>query len=86
MLLQKVEYFNLEGTINYKVIISLVLFLLAIIFMVQNLDVVEIHFLFWNLAMSLSLLIFLLFIIGAIAGWLLVSLRSHSKSKTAEMI
>lgn len=58
---------------NIKLVISLVLLALVLIFVVQNTQVVEIHFLLWSLAMSRALVIFLVLAIGMLAGWLLAS-------------
>ena len=59
---------------NYKLIFTLVLAGLMVIFIVQNVAVVEIRFLFWKASMSRSIMIFLVLAVGIITGWLL---RSH---------
>ena len=53
---------------NYKLILILVLAGLSVIFIIQNVDVVEIRFLFWSIQMSRALLMFFLFAIGIIIG------------------
>lgn len=58
---------------HLKLILSLLLAGLAVLFVVQNVAVVEVRFLLWGLQMTLSLLIFLLFASGLIVGWLLHS-------------
>lgn len=58
---------------NYKLILSLILACLALLFIIQNAAVAEIHFLFWTFSMSGGLMIFLVLIIGVIIGWLLRS-------------
>jgi len=55
---------------------------LAVLFIIQNVMVVEIRFLFWTLSMSRSLLIFFLLAIGIIIGWLLHSYFLHQKKKS----
>ncbi|MDT7041758.1 lipopolysaccharide assembly protein LapA domain-containing protein [Candidatus Nitronereus thalassa] len=45
-----------------------------VLFTVQNYEVVEIKFLFWNLAMSRALMLFMVLIVGITIGWLL---RGH---------
>ena len=57
----------------FKLILSLTLALLAVLFVVQNVAVVEVRFLLWGLHMTLSLLMFLLFGCGLMVGWLLHS-------------
>jgi len=64
---------------NIKLIITLILIGLAVLFIIQNTAVVEIHFLFWKLSMSRSLFMFFLFAIGIIAGWIGHSYFSHHK-------
>jgi putative membrane protein len=63
---------------NYKLIFNLVLVGLMVIFIVQNVAVVEIRFLFWKVSMSRSIMIFLVLAVGIITGWML---RSHFGSK-----
>ena len=56
---------------NYKMIIALVLAGVCVIFIFQNIEVVQIHFLLWSFAMSRSLLVILLLVMGIAIGWLL---------------
>ncbi len=56
---------------NFKFIAILILAGLAVLFIIQNVAVVEIQFLFWSIKMSRSLLMFLLLAIGIILGWFL---------------
>ena len=58
---------------HFKLFLSLLLAGLAVLFVVQNVAVVEVRFLLWGLQMTLSLLIFLLFAGGIVVGWLLHS-------------
>jgi len=60
-------------SMNYKLILILVLSGLTVLFIIQNVVVVEVRFLFWSLEMSRSLLMFFLIAIGMIIGWLLHS-------------
>jgi uncharacterized integral membrane protein len=59
--------------LNYKKIISLVLAALTILFILQNIAVINISFLFWTFFISRSVLIFLVLLIGIVIGWLLCS-------------
>lgn len=65
---------------NYRIIVSLVLLLLTLLFILQNTSVVEFHFLFWTVAMSRSLMFFLLLGVGIIIGWIMHG-HSHSRRK-----
>ncbi len=58
---------------HLKLFLSLALAGLTVLFVLQNVIVVEVRFLLWGLHMTLSILIFLLFAIGLIVGWLLHS-------------
>jgi uncharacterized integral membrane protein len=58
---------------HLKLMLSLTLAGLAVLFVIQNVTVVQVRFLFWSLSMTLSLFIFLLFATGLIVGWLLQS-------------
>ena len=62
-----------------KLILSLVLAGLAVIFIVQNVAVVDIRFLFWKLSMSRALFMFFLLAIGIVVGWSLHSYQIHRK-------
>tara|TARA_R110002094_G_scaffold181661_3_gene159504 strand:- start:1581 stop:1790 length:210 start_codon:yes stop_codon:yes gene_type:complete len=67
---------------NYKLILMLVLAGLAVLFIIQNVAVVEIQFLFWSIQMSRSLLMFLMLAIGIIIGWFLHSYLKYQKGKS----
>ena len=56
---------------NYKLIVALVLAAFGVIFIFQNIAVVQIQFLFWSFTISQSLLIILLLALGIAIGWLL---------------
>ena len=64
---------------RYKLIISLALICLIVIFIIQNVSVIEINIFFWTIAMSRVLLMFILIAIGIIIGWLLKSYSMHGK-------
>ena len=68
---------------HLKLILSLLLAGLAVLFVVQNVAVVEVRFLLWGLQMTLSLLIFLLFAGGIIVGWLLHSYWMYRRKAAA---
>jgi len=61
---------------NYKLTFSIVLAGLAVLFIIQNVTIVELKFLFWTLSISRALLMFLVLSMGIILGWLL---HSHIK-------
>ena len=65
---------------NAKLVISLVLAGLAVLFIIQNVMVVDIRFLFWTLSMSQALLMFFILAIGVVIGWTLHSLSVSRRS------
>jgi uncharacterized integral membrane protein len=71
----------MEEQMHFKLALSLVLAGLIVLFIVQNVAVVEVRFLFWGLSMSLSLFVFLLFVLGVIMGWLLHSYFLHRRKR-----
>ncbi len=64
-----------------KLVFSLVLTGLVALFVSQNVAIVEIRFMFWQVSMSRSLLIFFLLAIGIMVGWLMHSLFVHRSNK-----
>ena len=66
---------------NLKFVLLIILAGIVVIFITQNVAVVEVRFLFWNISMSRALLIFFLLIIGATLGWFLHSYVAYRKSK-----
>jgi len=62
---------------NAKLFSILGLIALAVIFIVQNTDVVALRFLFWNIDMSRSLMYVFLLLIGTGAGWFLHAHMLH---------
>jgi len=70
---------------NFKLMTVLVLGGLAVLFIFQNVAVVEVQFLFWSMQVSRALLMFLLFAVGIIVGWFLHSFFNFRRGKTKQM-
>lgn len=66
---------------NLKLTLVLILSSIAVVFIAQNVEVVELSFLFWRATMSSSILIFFTLMIGFIVGWFLHSYLLYRKSK-----
>jgi uncharacterized integral membrane protein len=66
---------------NAKLTISLVLMMILVIFIIQNTAVMEVRFLFWTVAMSRALMLFLLVGVGIVCGWFLHGYLTHRKSR-----
>jgi putative membrane protein len=54
---------------NSKLVLVLLLSSLAAVFIAQNIDVVEVSFLFWRASISSALLIFFTLLMGFFLGW-----------------
>ena len=67
---------------NYKLILILILAGLILLFIIQNVAVVEIKFLFWSIQMSRLLLIFFLLAIGIIIDWFLHGYLKQRKGES----
>ena len=67
---------------NLRLILVLILGSLAVIFIAQNVTVVEISFLYWRVSMSSALLIFFTLMIGFLLGWFLHSYLLYQKSRS----
>ncbi|MFH1283353.1 MAG: LapA family protein [bacterium] len=63
----------------WKLIITLFLLLLLVIFTTQNYEVVEIKLLLWSFETSRAIILFSSFLIGIIVGALLTFLHRHRK-------
>ncbi len=66
-----------DGPMNPKLIVGLVLIGLLVVFVIQNVAVVEIQFLLWTMSMSRALMMFFLIAIGIVIGWSLHSFKIH---------
>ena len=66
---------------NLKLTGVVILVVFALIFVAQNIDVVTISFLFWDISMSRAVLLFFSLLTGFIIGWLLHSYLSYLKDK-----
>lgn len=60
---------------NYKIIASLALLFLVLLFTLQNTEPVSLSFFFWNFTLSRALMFFLIFAVGALLGYILALAR-----------
>ena len=65
---------------NIRLILVLVVTGIIVLFITQNVSVVEVTFLFWSISMSRALLIFFILAIGVILGWFLHGYVTHRRS------
>jgi uncharacterized integral membrane protein len=66
---------------NFKIFSILTLIILAAIFITQNVTVVEVNLLFWNVTISRALLIVISLLIGFLLGWFVKSYTGYKKVK-----
>ena len=66
---------------NFKITLVVILVCLALIFVAQNIQVVTVSFLFWEISMSRAMLLFFSLLTGFIIGWFLHSYLSYRKDK-----
>lgn len=65
---------------NLKLLLMLMLSSVAVVFVAQNVAVVEIRFLFWRASMSSALLIFFTLMTGFVLGWFMHGYLLHRKA------
>lgn len=70
---------------NLKLVLVILLSSMAVLFIAQNTDIVEIGFLYWRLSMSSALLIFFTMTAGFILGWFLHGYLLYRKTKKNEL-
>ncbi|MDI6742216.1 MAG: LapA family protein [Smithella sp.] len=66
---------------NYKIGLIAILLFVALIFLAQNIEVVTVSFLLWEVSMSLPVMISFLLLTGVLMGWFLHSYLTYRKNK-----
>lgn len=66
---------------NLKLTLILLLTSMAVVFITQNVAVVEIGFLFWRASMSSALWIFFTLVVGFLLGWFIHSYLGYRKTQ-----
>lgn len=67
--------------LNPRILAAAIVFVLLLVFVIQNTEVVQLTFLFWSIAMSRALLILFMLAIGAALGWFLNSYRRARQNR-----
>jgi uncharacterized integral membrane protein len=70
---------------SWRFPLSLVLIGAVILFIFQNIGVVEIRFLFWSAAISRSLLLLMVLVIGVLVGWIWHSLWRRARQRSGRL-
>lgn len=66
---------------NFKIILVTILAGICLIFLAQNIQVVTVSFLSWEISMSRAVLIFFTLLIGFVIGWFLHSYLAYRNDK-----
>lgn len=54
---------------------------LIVLFTVQNVAIVELNFFFWSFRTPRAILVFLIFLAGVLAGWIVRGLRKSNRAR-----
>ncbi|MEM1046967.1 MAG: LapA family protein [Pseudomonadota bacterium] len=65
-----------------KIVLSIVLIGLVVVFVVQNTEVLTINFLIWNFSIRRAFMIFIVLAIGILTGWLLRGAFNRRRAKS----
>jgi uncharacterized integral membrane protein len=68
-----------------KFVIGIIIGILVIIFMVQNVEVVEIAFLPWTISIPRAIMILIVFVLGIGVGYVARGIRTRKKEKKEEL-
>ncbi|NLA41728.1 MAG: LapA family protein [Smithella sp.] len=66
---------------NFKIVLLIVVSCLAVVFVIQNVSAVTVSIFFWEISLSLALLIFFVLAFGFVFGWFLHSFLAYQKVK-----
>ena len=64
---------------NLKLFFAYAIGILALIFVIQNLETVQVNFLLWTVQMPRAVMLLLVFIAGAATAWLVATLRRNDR-------
>jgi uncharacterized integral membrane protein len=67
-----------------KFIVGIIIGVLVIVFMVQNVQTVDIQFLTWTFQIQRAIMILIVFVVGIGIGWVVKSIGYRKKRKKKE--
>jgi uncharacterized integral membrane protein len=67
-----------------RFILGIIFSILAIIFIVQNIQTVDVTFLAWTITMSRALMLLIILLIGFILGWAVGGIRRRRRDSEKE--
>lgn len=65
----------------FKLLTAIVLLVLVLIFIFQNVEMVQIQFLVWQVETARGLMALIIFLVGVVTGWLGRSQLAHRKKR-----
>jgi uncharacterized integral membrane protein len=65
-----------------KISSVMIILMLVVVFTLQNTEQVDVRFLFWQLALSKALMLFLVFALGMLSGFVLNMLKHEARHTT----
>lgn len=64
---------------DLKLIAAYAIGILSLLFIIQNLETVQVNFLIWTVQMPRALMLLIVFLAGALAAWLIATLKGHRR-------
>ncbi len=64
---------------NLKLILAYAIGIVSAIFVVQNLETVQVNFLLWTMQMPRALMLLIVFVAGAVSAWLVATIKRHER-------
>jgi putative membrane protein len=66
------------------IVIGLVIGVLVIVFILQNIEIVQVTFLAWTISVNRALMVLVVFAVGVILGWLIGSIGRRRRAAKQE--
>ncbi len=64
---------------NLKLILAYAIGIIALIFVIQNLETVQVNFLLWTVQMPRAVMLLIVFLAGAATAWLIATLKRSER-------
>ncbi len=64
---------------NLKLIVAYSIGIIALIFVIQNLETVQVNFLLWTVQMPRAVMLVVVFLAGAATAWLIATLKRSDR-------
>ena len=64
---------------NLKLLFAYAIGILALVFVIQNLETVQVNLLLWTVQMPRAVMLLVVFLAGALTAWLVATLRRNDR-------